>query len=258
MELKDFIKDNKLIIPENEIDNVYVWHRVSMTQKVLLTSEVYHKMLKASFEREVLPKIQILKKKNPRLQKSDYQFSDFVTFFANQNKLFVGNYCFALTTNFDALFALACYICQVNNLYHVTFADMSELVMSYVDSQDKFEQIMSSSVLCLELYAPIPEHKWKSAILNSILAKRSSSGMFTIICTINKKFIIGDELMPEARLKTMNYIDITPICHALTTRHKQDYHSLMSLWYSMLKDTSNLVYSKEVPKERTKIISRYE
>ena len=80
MELKDFITDNKLVIPEEEIDNIYIWHKVSMTQKFLLSSEVYFKMLEKSFEQEILPRITVLKKQNARFRQADYQFSDFLTF----------------------------------------------------------------------------------------------------------------------------------------------------------------------------------
>ena len=258
MELKDFITDNKLIIPEEEIDNIYIWHKVSMTQKFLLSSEVYFKMLEKSFEQEILPRITVLKKQNARFRQANYQFSDFLTFFANQSKIFSNDFCFALTTNFDAMFALICYICHTTSLYQIAFADLSELLMSYVDGKDMFSDLMHSKILCLEAYNPMPEHKWRSAIFNSVISQRSNMGLYTVVCTLQKNFVIGNDLMSEERLRQIGYIDITPICAALKVRKTQNYKSLMSLWYSMLKDTSSLVYSKTEPEVRVKTISRYE
>lgn len=260
MELKDFITDNKLVIPEEEIDNIYIWHKVSMTQKFLLSSEVYFKMLEKSFEKEILPKIEVLKKQNSRFKQLNYYFSDFLTFFANQNRILCSdtNYCFALSTNREAVLSLICYLCQLKNIYNVTFVTVSELLASFIDMPERFAETMTSKVLCLELYSQLPEHKWRQVVLNSIFSRRSNNGLFTIVYTSDKAYFVGNNLLPEERLKEVGYIDMSNIGSVMLERRKQNYKPLMSLWYSMLKDTSSLVYSKTEPEVRVKTISRYE
>ena len=66
----------------------------------------------------------------------------------------------------------------------------------------------------------------------------------------------NDELL-EDRVKRKGGLDINPLIKPWKERRTQDYHGLMSTWYSMLADNSCLVYSKTEPTDRLRRRERY-
>lgn len=259
MDIQDFVKDNKLIVPEEEIDNIYVWVRLSKTQAALLSAKAYYAFVEHSFNQDIANKLPVLKSYNSRLKSINYSLSDFLTLTANKDKIFYDESCFVLSTRYDVLLSLIGFICQTKNLYRVHFADLSDLLMSHISQPEMLSDSMSAEILCLELYAPLPEHKLRQTLLNSVISRRCKQGLYTVIFTVNKDFVIGNDLMPLERLKRNNYVDLSPIEGILVERRKQDYKQLLKLLLSMTRYEEGIfVYSKEVPQTRTKTISRYE
>lgn len=258
MNINNFVKDNKLIVPEEEIDNIYAWVQISMTQKVLLSAKTYFEYMQRGFEKDANDKLEVLKSLNSRLSNVDYKFSDFITISANKNKIFSSNYCFAISTNKNVLYTLICYLCQMKNTYKVHFADLADLLMSHIAQPEVLTEALSSDVLCLELYAPLPEHKLRQTLLNTIISRRCKLGLYTMIFTINKNFIVGDNLMSLSRLKDNNYVDLTSMGKLLFDRRQQSYKQLLTTLLSITTYKENeFIYSKDEPKCRMLTISKY-
>lgn len=258
MEIKDFVKDEKFIIPENEIDNIYVWTRISSTQEALLSSQSYYKLAKQSFEKDTERVLAVLREKLPAANRDNYQFCDFVTFAANKYKIFNKDNCFVYMTNMRLLNSLACYLAHTMNKYLPEEDSLASLIINKIDEPDRFTKLMDSEFVILNIYAPLPEHKYRNAILDMLLARRSKPHYSTLIFVQNTEFLINDSLVSKDRAKHKNLIDISPLASLFEQRRKATYQQVMQKWYEMMNiETTELVYSKEQPKVLSRKVDRY-
>lgn len=252
MEIKDFVKEDKLQIPEGEIDNIYTWVRISDKQEVLMSSEVFFKWLNHSFEKDSMRSIAVLKQKFPLASSGVYQLSDFMTFNANRNKIFNGKRrCFVYCRDMRLIISLLCYLAHTMNLYLPEEVDLTKIIIDKIDDPDKIKRWLSSEVLVLSANAMLPEHKYKSSILNSLIIDRCRDDFCTLVHTFNAKDFLFDKneaLMQSALMR--GAVDLDPMIKPWTERRSHDYHKLLTVWYNMTIKYDNLVYSKTEPKDR--------
>lgn len=247
--MKRFLdKDNKLNIPENEIDNIYVWTRVSKTQELLLNSSSYFKLIQHSFEQDTKRVISVLKQNIPSLSYDSYKLNDYITFMANKDKIFNDKTCFVYMTSMDMLTSLACFLAHTENLYKPKDDALSSLIINYIDEKERFVEFMEADFLILRVYSTLPEHKYRSSLLETMLSRRSMQGKYTLIFTQNSSMLIGDNLINKNQAKDKRLIDLSPLVQSFNNRRHADYRQLLKLWYGMSSNTSCFVYSTTKPK----------
>ena len=255
MDILNFTKNGKYDIPLEEIDNIYVWTQISEKQEVLMSSESYFKLMNHVFERDTEQVIQVLKQKLPSANRDLYRLSDFMTFTANQNKFMNGNNCFVYCNNIRLLVSLACFLAHTMNRYLPEECTMTDLVVDKVSEPEKVTKLLESDFLIAYSTKPIPEHKYRGLILDSFITKRSKPGYCTLVYNVHKDFLFGKDLIDPAFAELHNFIDISPMQSNFKTRREQGYKDLMKLWYSIMKQSDNLVYSKEEPKIRQRQVN---
>lgn len=259
MEIKDFVKDNKLQIPEDEIDNIYIWTKISSTQDVLMSSEVYHKWMKKSFETDTQRYLDVLRESYPLAKRENYLLSDFITFSANDSIIYpTKKSCFVYSSDPGLLISLICYTSHTRNVFHLKDIYLTDIIFERIDDPEKIKFALNSEMLDLTAMSALPEHKLKRTIISSMIAQRCSNGLYTFVLTNAPKSQLfdNDELL-EDRVKRKGGLDINPLIKPWKERRTQDYHGLMSTWYSMLADNSCLVYSKTEPTDRLRRRERY-
>lgn len=245
-----FIKDNKLVIPENEIDNIYIWTRVSNTQEVLLSAEKYFNNMKYAFERDTARVISTLNAKLPNINANSYTFSDYLTFTANKSLIFSNKACFAYMTNVELLHSLACYLAHTMNLYSPESDTLSNLIINKINEPERFTKLMDAEFIITKDYAPLPEHKYKQPILDMLVTRRCKPNLSTLVYVLNTGFIIGKDLIPKERAQDCRFIDLTPLVPAFMKRRKASYQSIMKTWLELTQmKVDYLVYSKSQPKD---------
>lgn len=247
--MERFLKDNKLVVPEEEIDNVYIWTKISNTQNVLLSSEAFFKLMMHSFEQDVSKVLSVLKQRMPSINLDTYKLSDFITFTANKHLIFNDKNCFVYMNNLKMLNSLACYIAHTMNMYLPEDDSLASLIINKIDEPEKFTKMMDTEFLILRIYANLPEHKYRSAILDSLLSRRSKQGLYTLIYTLNTNMLIGNNLIVKERAEDKRLIDLSPLGSIFDKRRKSDYRSLLKIWYELMGyNKNNFIYSKEKPK----------
>lgn len=255
--MEQFIKDNKLIIPENEIDNIYVWTQISKTQEVLLSSKVYYQLVEASFNEEAKRVISVLKSYKPTMSENMYKFCDFVTFEANKHRIFLTNrFCFAYMVDTNMLNSLICYMAHNLQLYSPEDSSITQLIEDKFDNKDLYQKRLDADFLILRVATNLGNHKYKSVILDAIMSRRSVANKFTLIQVTNKSMLIGNDIISEDLAKDKGLTDLTPMVESFNNRRKSSYQSILSIWYRMQKDISNLVYSKTEPEIRKRQVKR--
>ena len=259
MEIKDFVKEGKLVIPEEEIDKVYVWTKITSTQEVLMSSEVCYKWMKKSFDTDVSRYLEVIKKSYPMIDSSTYQLSDFITFNANRSNIFSDKKkCFVYCSNYQLLASLVCYTSHTLNLFNIQDTELSDIVFNKIDEPEKIKQYLSSEILMISANMILPEHKHKQMILNSMISERTRNNYCTFIHTLNEKQMLfndDEQLMQNAIRRGAK--NLNPLIKPWIERRGYDYHKLMSTWYSMLSDYSCLVYSDTEPLDRVRNRERY-
>lgn len=259
MDIKDFIKDDKLVIPEEEIDNIYIWTKISSTQDVLMSSEVYYKWMKKSFDTDTLRYVELLKRSYKSIDENTYKLSDFITFSANHSNIFSGkSSCFVICSNIDLLKSFACYCTHTYNIFTLEDSMLSDFIFNKIDEPERIRNLMNSEMLLISAVGLLPEHKYKQMILNSIIHERTKPSLITLVYSLNKSSMLYDNDEQLAKLAESRGVkDINPLIKPWCDRRTYDYRKLMSTWYSMLADTSCLVYSKTEPKDRFRVRERY-
>lgn len=258
MKIEDFILDNKLVIPENEIDNVYIWTRISKTQEVLMPTASYYKLAKHSFDADTDKVLQVLKEKLPAATRESYTFADYITFTMNRDKIFNDKMCFAYMSNMPLLTSLAGYLAHTMNRFLPEEDSLGSLIINKIDEPDRFTKIMDADFVILNVYAALPEHKYRSAILDMLLTRRCKPGLCTLIYTLNTNLLIGPELIPNERAKNKKLVNLTPLSNLFNERRNSSYQALMKDWITMMGySPDTFVYSKTAPQEKIRIIDRY-
>lgn len=248
--MERFIVNNKLTIPEEEIDNIYVWTKVSRSQELLLSSESYYKLMKQSFEEDTKRVISVLRDKLPSLSTESYKFCDYVTFMANKSKIFNNRTCFAYMTSSELLNSLSCFLAHTMNKYLPENDSLSSLIINKIDEPDRFTKLMDTEFIILKIYAPLPEHKYRQPILDMLLSRRSKPNMSTLIYTVNTNLLIGKDLISKERALDNKLVDLSPLASIFTQRRQASYQSLLKIWFELTKlNANNIVYSKTKPKE---------
>ena len=256
--MERFITDDKLVIPENEIDNVYIWTQVSNTQEALLHSSVYYKLIEHSFNTDVKRVIDTLKSKLPAVNYSSYTFADYITFTANKSKIFNDKTCFAYMTSMDLLHSLACYLAHTMNKYLPENDSLSSLIINKIDEPDRFTKLMDMEFIILTIYIPLPEHKYKQPVLDMMLSRRSKPNMSTLIYAMNTGLLIGDDLISKERALNSKLVDLSPMTGTFLQRRKAKYQTLLRTWFEMSKlDLSKFVYSKSKPKQTIRQVNKH-
>lgn len=257
--MEKFLKDNKLQVPPDEIDNIYIWTRASRTQEVLLPAKTYYEWAERAFLEEAKRLIPILKSKLPSLDEKSYRFSDFITFMANKKKLFNDNTCFAYSTNYKLIESLACFIAHTRNIYVPEIESLPSLIINKIDEPDKFTRLLDRDFIILNVYSALPEHKWRSVILDTLLSRRSKQNLYTLIYVLNESFLIDRTLIDEERAKRHKLVDLDPLVNIFLKRRVISYKEIMPLWLEMLEvNLDDFVYSKEKPEQSFRKIDRYQ
>lgn len=259
MDIKDFIKDDKLQIPEEEIDNIYVWTKISSTQEVLMTSKVYHGWMKKSFDTDTQKYLDILKKSYPSASRETYQLSDFITFSANDAIIYpTKKSCFVYSSDNYLLASLICYTAHTRNVFNLQDSSLSDIVFDRIDNPDKIKSILSAELLDLSAASVLPDHKLKKVIIDSMINQRCTFGYYTFVYTISEmaQLFDNDNAIKE-RLLRKGGVNLNPLIKPWRERRTYDYRKLMSTWYSMLANPNCLVYSKDEPKDRLRRRERY-
>lgn len=256
--IEDFIQDGKLVIPENEIDNIYIWNQVSNTQDILMSSESYYKLMKFAFDSEIQSLMPVIKEQSNEISAVDYQFADFLTFTANRHTIFNGKHCLVYANDMSLLKSLICYIVHNFTKYNIVSENLSDFIMHRIDEPEKTASLLDADVLLFKVYGSLPEHKYRRVYLESILSKRNHTDMFTMFYVLNSEFILGrDLLMPEI-IRDTKFIDISPLSVPFKTRRASNYREHMVQWYKLLDlKQKEVIYSKEPPKDNKRQARRY-
>ena len=261
MKIEDFIKDEKLVLPEDEIDNIYIWTKVAATTKALLPAKAYYRLAKDAFDKDTKRIVDVVKDRNAWLKLASYELSDYLTITANKSKIFTSNSCLAYSIDSTVLHAILFYLAQTKNLYRSEVSSFSELLAKYVSDTSFVDNVISSDVLYLNAHAPLPDHKYKQIFLDAFATRRCSNSKFTLIHATNTSFIIGQYGYSEDSPVVTNRLlqDLSPLALKLKQRRQQDYKSIMSYWLSIMKfNPDTFVYSKVLPEEKLRKIDRYE
>lgn len=257
--MERFFKDNKLQVQSDEIDNIYIWTRVTKTQEVLLSAKTYYEWAQSSFNQEAQRIIPIIKSKLPSLDEKSYRFSDFITFMANKHKLFNDNTCFVYSTNYKLIESLACFIAHTRHNYLPDVESLPGLIINRIDEPEKFSRLLDKDFILLNVYSTMPEHKWRSIILDTLLSRRSNQNLYTLIYVLNKSLLIDKTLITEEQAKRHKLLDISPMTELFLSRRTMSYKELMPLWLEMLEvNLDNFVYSKTKPLQSFRKIDRYQ
>lgn len=260
MDINNFVVDNKLKVPEDEIDNIYIWTKIASTQKALLTMEQYYNLMKSAFDSDMKSIIEVTKQRTSWLKRFDYTLSDFITISANQQKLFSENFCFLYSTKQDVLASIAFYLTQKTNDYYIKDASMTDILMSHVSDPEGFKALFQERFLFLTLYTAFPEHKLRQVFLDAVATRRCKAGKYTFIYVPNVSYLIGQNgYQKDYPLVASHFKDVSGLNAVLLNRRKETYKQIMPVWLSMMKyDASAFVHSKERPKTLIKEVSRYE
>lgn len=258
MEIKDFVKDNKLIIPVEEIDNVYLWTRVSKTQEVLIPTKSYFTFLEHGFKEDVERVKSLIVSNNVRFKKTDYVLADFITFTKNLNKLVTSNYSVVYGTNPKLLETYLMFLAHKTIHHTIKNESILTLLLRIIDDKDYIKSVLDSDILLLELYSAPPEHKYLQTLYELIISSRCKSGKHTAIYTVNTNLIINPNAIQQERADLYGIVNLDPMIRLLEKRRESDYKQLMSDWISCMKLKEDLfVYSKEEPKQKFRIVDRY-
>lgn len=258
MSIEKFIQDGKLIVPEEEIDNIYIWSRVTKTQEVLLSSKVYYDWANNAFNNEVKRVVSTLKVKLPAISEDTYKFADFITFTANKSLIFNDATCFVYSTNQLVLDSLACYLAHTKNKFLPESDSLASLIINKIEEHEKFTAFMDKDFIILNIYAALPEHKYRSAILDALLTRRSRPGLCTLIHTINSGLLIGQNLISEDYAKRYNLVNVDLLAKKLSLRRAASYQAIMKQWFELMTvNIDDFVYSKTQPQQHFRKIDRY-
>lgn len=253
--MNKFIANNKLVIPEEEIDNVYIWTRISRTQEALLPSESYYNLVKHSFDIDTKKVVSVLKERFPNISQESYKFCDYITFTANKSRIFNGKTCFAYMNDMKMLESLACYLAHTMNQYLPEEDSLGSLIINKIDEPDKFTRLMDSDFVILQVYSPLPEHKYRSPILDTLTSRRSRPGLCTLIYTLNTNLLIGKDLITKERAESKKLVNLSPLVTIFNQRRKSDYKSQLKTWYEMMKfNPEQFVYSKKKLKPLSRLV----
>lgn len=260
MKIEDFIKDDKLTVPEDEIDNIYIWTKVANTTKALLPAKAYYRLAKDAFDKDLKRITDVVKSNNSWANDATYELSDYLAIQANKSKLFNSDCCFLYSNDKTVLTSILFYLAQTKNLYKSTSHTLSDLLMTHVSDQESFTDATNSDTLFLTAYAPLPEHKLKEYFLDALASRRRKPHKYTLVHTMTKACLIGPSGYSEKYPLLDNFIkDVTPLSALMLKRRQQDYKAIMSYWLSMMKFSPELfVYSKVQPEEKLRKINRYE
>lgn len=260
MNIDNFIKDGKLLIPEEEIDNIYIWTRVTKTQEVLLSSENYFKLVNKSFEDDTKRITNVLKAKMPSINDNSYRFADFLTFMINRHILFNQGTCFAYSASPIVLDSLACYIAHTKNMYLPKEESLADLIIEKVSDPRRIADFLDTDFVLLNVYNTLPEHKYRSAVLDTLLSKRSKDGLCTLIYLMHENFLFGEDLIQKERATRCRMTNLNGLTKKFLQRRECTYKQLMPEWCSLMTEQQRqlLVYSNEQPKEDKRIVNRYE
>lgn len=248
MEIKDFIQEGKLVIPIEEIDNIYTWTRISKTQELLLSSKAYFKLMEKSFNDEVSKFISVLKSKSKLVTDDSYKLSDFITFRANTNNIFNGKTCFVYSNNDSLLTSLTCYLAHSRNVFNPKFFVLSEVIITRVDNPSIVKELFDTELAVIQIYGKLPDHKYKSSTLEGLFIHRCADNHYTLVDAINYNHLFDDDKNIRKLAEKHGVKDISKLGNILAERRKAGYKELMQLWYSMVSNTNNMVYSHEQPK----------
>lgn len=257
-ELEKYIKNNKLIVPEDEIDNIYIWTKVSNTQEVLLSSNKYYQLINTSFLNEITPMINVLNEKISGIKSNSYTLADYITFNLNKNIIFNKNSCFCYMTSTDLLNSLICYIAHTQNKYLIYEDSIASLIINKIDESERFTSLLDKDFIVLRDFANLPDHKYKSAILDSIILRRCKQDKVTLALLARKEILIGKNIIDESRVKDKNIVDLQKMYSAFISRRSSSYKALLSEWFSMMPlNLEQFIYSKEEPVYKIRKVSRY-
>lgn len=257
--MKRFLNEDKLQVPVEEIDNIYIWTRATRTQEVLLPAKTYYEWAEKAFSEEAKKIIPIVKSKIPSLDERSYRFSDFITFMANKHILFNDNTCFVYCTNYRLIESLACFIAHTKNMYLPEIESLPSLIINRIDEPEKFTKLLDKEFIILNVYSTLPEHKWRSVILDTLLSRRSKQNLYTLIYVLNKGLLIDRTLIDEERAKRHRLLDLEPMINIFLGRRGMSYKELMKTWIELLDvDLDNFVYSKEKPEQSFRRVDRYQ
>lgn len=250
-------KENKLEIPVNEIDNIYIWTQVSNTQEILLSSKKYFQLITRSFREEVKPVLNVLNDKIPSIKESSYTFADYLSFKLNNHVIFNKSTCFCYMTNTNLLNSLICYIAHTKNKFNIEEDSIASLIINKIDEPDRFTSLLDKDFVILRDYAHLPDHKYRSAILDSILLRRSVPNKITLILLANKGILIANNLIPEERARDKKLSRLDGLLEKFNLRRTSTYQSLLSEWFSLMPiNLEKFIYSKEQPKETVRKIMK--
>jgi hypothetical protein len=258
MSIKQFVKDNKLIIPESEIDNIYIWTRVTKTQEVLLSAKVYYDMMEKSFNQDIKRPMEVLKEKFPGIKEDTYTLRDFITFSINKNRLLNGRTCSVYATNSKMLDSLVCYLAHTLNKYTPERKTLANLIFDRTNDKEDFVRIINSDFLILDVYTVLPDYKLRDMTIDAIVTKRSEQGFCTVIYLTNTSLLFSEELITKDRAERYGFKDINKLSRTFETRRQDTYQSILKTWFEMTDtDLDNFVYSKTKPELVSRQVDRY-
>ena len=247
--IENFIKEGKLLIPEEEIDNVYFWTRVSNTQEILLSSVRLFDFLVHSFNKEAETVKNVLGANYPDVKTTRYLFQDYLTFTLNDYKMFNDTTCFCYTSNKEIFNSLICFMAQKYKKYDPEIDSIASLIINKIDESTRFSEVMDKDFIILQDFNALPEHKYRGAIFDAFLSRRCKPNLITLCYVEKLNYIIDNKLITAERAKSRKFIGLNALSDVFQKRRSASKQFLMSEWYSLIKPNmvSNFVYSKETP-----------
>lgn len=256
--MNKYLKNDKLIIPEEEIDNIYVWTRISNTQEALLSSLVLFKLIEHSFNEEAFRSSQVLKHNCTIINANEYKLADFITFIMNKDAIFVDNFCNVVSTDAKVLNSLACFIAHQKHLFFLRNESLSNMILELASNAENVKHIFESDFIYFDIQTSLPDYKYRGAILDMLLIKRSKQYMYTLTYTPNVEHVISNNAISKESANKYGLKNICDLTRAFNNRRKATYQQLLKDWFYLMQiDLNNFVYSKKKLEPQVRQISRY-
>ena len=262
--MERFLVDNKYKIPSEEIDNIYVWTRISKTQELLISAAKYYMFFEESFKNSTKDIIPELSKVFGQLPNNLYRLSDYITFALNEKEhlLFRNNGCLYYSSDLELLCSMMCYIIHTKYTGIPKVSSLEYIVTNIINEPDIMTEYLDFPFFVSLNNEVIPPYNNAHNTFNSFFTKRSKPNRYTLLHLPERvySYIIDskNKFISQESLNMFGLENIGGLVPPFKIRRKQEYRDILSLWFSKIDVESNiLVYSKDEPKSTVREV-RYE
>lgn len=262
--MERFLVNNRYNIPSEEIDNIYVWTRISKTQEVLIPSAKYYMFFEDSFKESTKNIISELSEAFGQVPNNPYRLSDYITFALNEKEglLFKNKGCLYYSSDLELLYSMICYIMHTKYTGIPKSISLEYIVTNMIGEAEALSEYLNSTFFVSLNNEIIPAYNNAHNTFNSFFTKRSKPNRYTLLHLPQRvySYIVDnrEKFISQESLNMFGLEDIGALVPPFKIKRKQEYRDILSLWFSRIDVKSNmLVYSKDEPKSTVREV-RYE